>query len=257
MNYKHRIVYYGPASEKEVAALLNEHHNIPAQLLDTPAPVEVPFALTPTNKVFLAQYDAAQIRYMQISNRGEKFDPANDAELAIYNEYFGGGMNAIVFQEMREARGLAYSSSARMIQPWRLQDPAYYWTYIATQNDKMIDALTAFDEIIDNMPVSEQAFTIAKESLIGRLRTERITRDGILNYYLKQEHLGLTEDTRRQLYEAVQTMTLDDVVAYQQANVKDRKYITCILGREADLDMQSLQNWGKIIRLTQEDIFGY
>lgn len=52
-------------------------------------------------------------------------------------------------------------------------------------------------------------------------------------------------------------MTLDDVVAYQQTNVKDRKYITCILGREADLDMQSLQNWGKIIRLTQEDIFGY
>jgi hypothetical protein len=69
--------------------------------------------------------------------------------------------------------------------------------------------------------------------------------------------LGLTEDTRRQLFEAVQDMTLDDVVAYQQANVKDRKYITCILGREADLDMKSLEKWGKIIRLTQEDIFGY
>jgi len=52
-------------------------------------------------------------------------------------------------------------------------------------------------------------------------------------------------------------MTLADVVAYQQANVKDRKYITCILGREADLDMKSLEKWGKIIRLTPEDIFGY
>ena len=78
-------------------------------------------------------------------------------------------MNSIVFQEMREARGLAYSSSARMIQPWRLEDPAYYWTYIATQNDKMIDALTAFDEIINNMPVSEQAFAIAKASTISAL----------------------------------------------------------------------------------------
>ena len=52
-------------------------------------------------------------------------------------------------------------------------------------------------------------------------------------------------------------MTLDDVVAYQQNNVKNRKYITCILGRESDLDMKSLEKWGKIIRLTQEDIFGY
>ena len=107
------------------------------------------------------------------------------------------------------------------------------------------------------MPVSEKAFNIAKESLIGRLRTERITRVGVLNYYLSQEELGLSEDTRKQLYEAVQNMTLEDVVAYQQANIKDRKYITCILGRESDLDMKSLEKWGKIVRLTQKEIFGY
>ena len=69
--------------------------------------------------------------------------------------------------------------------------------------------------------------------------------------------MGLSEDTRKQLYEAVQNMTLEDVVAYQQANIKDRKYITCILGRESDLDMKSLEKWGKIVRLTQKDIFGY
>ena len=84
-----------------------------------------------------------------------------------------------------------------------------------------------------------------------------MTRDGVLNYYLTLEKLGLSEDPLSQLFEEVQTMTLNDVVTYQQANIKDRKYITCILGREADLDMQSLENWGKIIRLTQEDIFGY
>jgi predicted Zn-dependent peptidase len=121
----------------------------------------------------------------------------------------------------------------------------------------MIDALTAFDEIINNMPVSEQAFSIAKEALLNRLRTERITRSAVLIYYISQEELGLTEDTRKQLFEAVQKMTLDDVVAYQQKNVKNRKYITCILGRESDLDMKSLEKWGKIVRLSTEDIFGY
>ena len=128
---------------------------------------------------------------------------------------------------------------------------------IATQNDKMIDALTAFEEIINNMPLSEQAFAIAKEAIISRLRSERITKAEVLTYYLDQEELGLTEDTRKQLYEAVLNMTLDDVKAYQQENVKDRKAITAILGRESDLDMKSLEKWGKIVRLTQEDIFGY
>ena len=255
--YEHRVLYYGPMTMAEVSATVGDLHKVPATLKAVEKNETFQYQRADENIVYIAPYDANQIYMSAVSNQGEQYDVAKTPIITLYNEYFGGGMNSIVFQEMREARGLAYSSSARMIQPWRLEDPAYYWTYIATQNDKMIDALTAFDEIINNMPVSEQAFTIAKESLIGRLRTERITRDGILSYYLSQEDLGLTEDTRRQLYEAVQAMTLDDVVAYQQANVKDRKYITCILGREADLDMKSLEKWGKIIRLSQEDIFGY
>ena len=166
-------------------------------------------------------------------------------------------MNGIVYQEMREARGLAYSAMAFVEEPERKHHPYGYFTLIATQNDKMIDALTAFEEIINNMPLSEQAFAIAKEAIISRLRSERITKDDVLTYYLDQEELGLTEDTRKQLYEAVLNMTLEDVKAYQLANVKDRKTITSILGRESDLDVKSLEKWGKIVRLTQEDIFGY
>ena len=255
--YEHRVLYYGPMTIDEVSATVGNLHKVPATLKSIPKNESFKYQRADENIVYIAPYDANQIYMSAVSNQGELYSLEKAPIITLYNEYFGGGMNSIVFQEMREARGLAYSSSARMIQPSRLEDPAYYWTYIATQNDKMIDALTAFDEIVNNMPVSEQAFTIAKEALIGRLRTERVTRDGVLSYYLAQEKLGLIEDTRCQLYEAVQAMTLDDVVAYQQTNVKDRKYITCILGREADLDMKSLEKWGKIIRLTQEDIFGY
>ena len=255
--YEHRVLYYGPMTMDEVSATVANLHKVPETLKAMAKNESFKYQRADENIVYIAPYDANQIYMSAVSNQGEMYDVKKTPIVTMYNEYFGGGMNSIVFQEMREARGLAYSASARMIEPWRTEDPGYYWTYIATQNDKMIDALTAFDEIINNMPVSEQAFNIAKEALIGRLRTERITRSQILGYYLGQEDLGLTEDTRRQLYEAVQTMTLDDVVAYQQANVKDRKYITCILGREGDLDMEALEKWGKIIRLTPEDIFGY
>jgi hypothetical protein len=79
----------------------------------------------------------------------------------------------------------------------------------------------------------------------------------ILDYYEDMEDLGLTEDSRKNLFEVMQNLTLDDVIAYQQEHVKGRKYITCILGRESDLDMKSLESWGKIVRLTSGDIFGY
>ncbi len=113
----------------------------------------------------MAQYDAKQLYYLQFSNRGEKFDVAADPEITLYNEYFGGGMNTIVFQEMREARGLAYSASAYIMQP-HYGDMKYgYMAFIATQNDKMQTAIEAFDEIINQMPESEAAFKIAKEGV--------------------------------------------------------------------------------------------
>ena len=255
--YEHRVLYYGPMAMEEVVATVGECHKVPETLKTVAKNDTFKFQRADENIVYFAPYDANQIYLSAISNCDEMYDVEKMPIITLYNEYFGGGMNGIVFQEMREARGLAYSASARMIQPTRKDEPNYYRTYIATQNDKMIDALNAFDEIINNMPASEKAFNIAKESLIGRLRTERITRVGVLNYYLGQEELGLSEDTRKQLYEAVQNMTLEDVVAYQQANIKNRKYITCILGRESDLDMKSLEKWGKIVRLTQEEIFGY
>lgn len=98
----------------------------------------------------LAPYAAAQVYMAAISNRGEKFDPNIYPVATLYNEYFGGGMNSIVFQELREARGLAYSASAGLGEPSRLDKPYIYSTFIATQNDKMGDALTAFDEVINH-----------------------------------------------------------------------------------------------------------
>jgi predicted Zn-dependent peptidase len=256
-NTEHRIAYYGPMEMDEVSSMIGELHKVG----DTLKHIEKNTAFQPQlaneNIVYIAPYDANQIYLSSVSNYGEKYNEKLHPIITLYNEYFGGGMNSIVFQEMREARGLAYSAQAFMVEPSRIEDPVYYMTYIATQNDKMIDALTAFDDIINNMPVSEKAFGIAKEAIISRLRTERITPSMILDYYEDMEDLGLTEDSRKNLFEVMQNLTLDDVFAYQQEHVKGRKYITCILGRESDLDMKSLESWGKIVRLTSGDIFGY
>ena len=110
---QHEIRYIGPASETEAARFIEENHLIAEDL----KPLEkkrAAYLPVDASKVYLVQYDAKQIYYLQYSNRGEKLDLKADPYVALYNEYFGGGMNAIVFQEMREARGLAYSSSARL-----------------------------------------------------------------------------------------------------------------------------------------------
>ena len=193
----------------------------------------------------------------QISNTDQKFDPAIEPTRALYNEYFGGSMNSIVFQEMRETRGLAYSAWAALNKPRYLKYPYMVLTQIATQNDKMIDAINTFNEIINNMPESEKAFQLAKEGLINRLRTERIIKSDIIWSYINAQDLGEHVDSRIKLYNDIQNMTLKDIVNFQKEWMKDRTYVYCILGDKKDLDMDKLKTVGPIEELTQEQIFGY
>ncbi len=256
LDCQHEVIYYGPSSEQEVVKLISEGHKVASEL----KPLERKYAEyvpTPESKVFLVQYDAKQIYYLQYSNRGEKFDLAADPQIAMYNEYFGGGMNAIVFQEMREARGLAYSSQARLIEPSHKNDSYMYFAFIATQNDKMKTAIEAFDEIINDMPESQAAFDVAKEALISRMRTDRITGIDVINSYLGDREMGVSESREKQIYETVQTLTLEDVKAAQDKWVEGRTYVYGILGDIKDLDTDYLKTLGPVKILSLEEIFGY
>ncbi len=252
----HRVLYYGPLSQAEVKEALEQHHVVAADAapikFEATQPVEVK-----QSSVVLAQYDAKQLYYYQFSNRGEQFNVKNDPELQLYNEYFGGGMNAIVFQEMREARGLAYSAQAYLPMPSHATMPYTYTAFIATQNDKMQQAIEAFDEIINQMPESEAAFEIAKKALLERIRTERTVKEQVLWEYIFAEDMGIMEDRNKAIYEAVQAMTLADVKAAQEKWVKGRTYIYGILGDIQDLDLNYLKTLGPIQTVSQEDIFGY
>ena len=256
MECSHEVSYYGPATEDELSTLIRTNHRITEDL--KPLEISYPVAVsTPTSKVYLAPYDAKQIYYLQYSNNEEKLDLASDAQIRLYNEYFGGGMNSIVFQEMREARGLAYSAVGRLLEPEHKDDCYKYFAFIATQNDKMQTAIEAFDEIINDMPESETAFSIAKESLTTQYRTERITGRSILRSYMTAREMGINESRSKKIYENLSQLTLEDIKNTQKKWVEGRTYSYGILGDIKSLDTKYLKTLGPVEILTLEDIFGY
>lgn len=254
---EHSVMYYGPIAKETLIEEVNKYHRVPATLSKVADRNKFTFQETPQNRVIIAPYDAAQVYMASISNRGEKFDLSVYPVLTLYNEYFGGGMNSIVFQEMRESRSLAYTAGASMNEPERLDRPYIYNTFIATQNDKMGDALNAFDEIINNMPESEAAFNLAKEALAARLRTERIIGSDVFNSFLEAQDLGLDIDRRKVLFDEIQKLTLANVKDFQEKWVKGRTYTYCVLGNEKAIDMSKLSAHGPVIHVTTEEIFGY
>ena len=111
--------------------------------------------------------------------------------------------------------------------------------------------------IINEMPQSEAAFTVARDALLNRLRTGRTTGINVLSSYLDCRDRGLTEPENRAIYEKCQTMTLADVVAPQERWVKDRTYTYAILANRAAVDMDYISTLGPVRQLTLEEIFGY
>ncbi|MBR2962432.1 MAG: insulinase family protein [Alistipes sp.] len=254
-NYEHQILYYGPMKCGALVKMLNASHKVGDKLLPTEfVPLRQQRVDKPT--VTFAQYDAKQIYYLQYSCNDERYNQEKDAVTELYNTYFSGSMNAIVFQEMREARGLAYTAWAHYATPSIKSHPYSFSAFIATQNDKMRQAVEAFDEIIEDMPRSEAAFELAKQGLLSNYATQRTVRINVLWSYVSDKLFGM-ENNDKLVYEGVKSLTLDDVVDFQQKSIKGRKYNYGILGDRRDVDMRYLRKLGDVKFVSQEEIFGY
>ncbi len=255
--YEHEVHYYGPMSVKEVSDVITKKHRMPKNLVAAPAARHYMMETTPVNEVVIAPYDAKNIYMRMLHNENHQWNPEEAPVKALFNEYYGGGMNTIVFQELREARGLAYNAFALYRQPTYKDQAEFFFTHIITQNDKMMDCIHQFNNILDTIPQSDAAFVIAKDALTKRLASERKTKFGIINAWLAAKKRGIDYDLNERIYNALPNITLQDVVNFEKENIANKPYRYVILGDEKELDIESLQKIGPIKRLTTEEIFGY
>ncbi len=252
---EHSVVFYGPQSAGEITAMIHRAHKTPSTLSPVPSGTRFEMADTRENKVYFANYDANQ-SYLQTITKGMRFDQENIPVIQMYNGYFGGGMNAIVFQEMREKRGLAYTARSNYSAPSSPDDHYTNFSYIATQNDKIIDAFTAFDELFNDMPMSESSFRLAQEQLVSNIRTQRLKGASVIWSYINARKMGLDDDIRQRLYGELPRFTLTDVSRFNQEYVKGQPKTYVILGDEQAIDLEEVERrFGPITRLSKEDLF--
>jgi predicted Zn-dependent peptidase len=256
-NLKHSVLYYGKLSPEELSDVLGKAHPTPQALADVPKGKPYVRQEAKTNEIWIAPYDAKNIYLMMYHNESRDWHPEQEAVVDLFNEYYGGGMNGIVFQEMREARGLAYSAAAYYITPSKKDEKEYCQTYIITQNDKMMDAVNQFHVILNDMPASETAFQIAKDAVTKQLASMRVTKSGVINAYLMAKRLGIDYDQNERVYNALPGINLQTIVDFEKAQMANKAYRYIILGDEKELDMEALGKIGPIKRLTTEEIFGY
>ena len=256
-NMEHTVTYYGPYSEKQLNAMLAKEHKTAKKLAAVPEGKEYKMEEIKQNEIYIAPYEAKNIYLRYYQNEGKKSSVNDEALVSLFNEYFGGGMNAIVFQELRETRGLAYNAWASYLTPTRKDEKDYFVKHIISQTDKMMDCIHVFDDITNNLPQNEASFNLAKQSLMKSIQSRRITKDGVINAYLNAKLMGIDYDATKLYYEQIPSLTLQDVTNFEKQNIVGKPHRIIILGDEKNLDMKSLEKIAPIKRLSQEEIFGY
>mgnify|MGYP001212037900 CR=1 FL=1 len=175
----------------------------------------------------------------------------------LFNNYFGGDMSSIVFQQIREFRSLAYRVNGKyLLAPYKHRDRrGQFVTMLSTQCDKTTDALTVLDSLIHEMPEKAERVDIARQSIKNEINNDypsfREKSEEIAS--LKRE--GYTADPNKNLLDAVSGMDVTNISDFYRKNIKGRPYAYIVVGNEKQIDMKKLATFGTIIKVKPEDVY--
>ena len=254
LRYEHTIAYTGSLPLQQVLTTLKKHHPI-SGALEAPPPYRFYKARTP-EKTEIRFFDKSLAQALVYVEFGDvDYDEASVPATELYNSYFGGGMSGIVFQELREARALAYSAWARYFNGDRKGDQNRMVGSVACQPDKTVEAVAAFMDLMDNIPVSPERFEEARASILNRYRTNKISFRRVLGSVRSWERLGVPVDPRKSRFEKIQVAEMDDMLGFYGQNLKNRVKLISIVGDKNKIDLDALEKYGTVSEVGLEDIF--
>lgn len=255
-NYSHKILYYGPQPLEQFTAGLKANHSIPASFKVAGEKAKFTPVEQTNNQILFADYNMVQSEIRWVRN-GAIYNADKEPVVDIFNNYFGGGMGALVFQTIRESKALAYSTFAFFAKPDKKEDPFYTLAYVGCQADKFNESIVAMNELLNDLPNVEENIKFARAGMKKDIETERITQDGIIFNYLTAQQKGLNEDIRKKIYAAVDKIGYNELKAFHSQYIANKPYTYCIVASEKKLSADDMKKYGEFKKLSLEEIFGY
>lgn len=255
-NYQHRLFYYGKEDLAAVMPVIDKYHHVAAELKPYPEPKHFTEQSSDENNVYFVNYDMSQANIIFLA-KGPEFDKELMSPARLFGEYFGSGLSSIVFQEIREARGLAYSAFSSFSIPSKADESNFIYGFVGTQADKLKDATDALIALMNDMPEAEKQFELAKSSIKKQIESERIIKTNI--FWTNERNLdrGIDYDVRQDIYNYVNNVDMATFREFFDRYIKGNKYSFLILGNKNSLDQETLAKLGKVKELTLEELFNY
>ncbi len=169
--------------------------------------------------------------------------PCDRAAGSIFTEYFGSGMNSVMFQEIREFRSLGYSTKAYVVSSLLRLNPLYTYAYLGTQCDKTQEGVEAIRDLLVTFPERPEKVQPTIKNVVSSRNSNYLTFRRIpemVQYW--KEDLGWHRDFRADLTEQMSRLTIDDLRAFHTKYIKGRPLVVVISGNAKRFDPMAVAN---------------
>jgi len=175
---------------------------------------------------------------------------------SLYSEYLSGSMSSLIFQEIRESRGLAYSAYSRFSWGSTLKDESGLLGFMSTQADKVPVAVETFLGLLRDRSLSPERIETAKASLEQEFRSTRIDPRWVTSWVESWDELGEKTDPRRWEWKAVEKVDAAQTQAFA-GQFADVPVIIAIVGDRDRVGLDELAKMGKVTEVSAGDLFSY
>jgi predicted Zn-dependent peptidase len=243
----HRTLYFGPRAPEDLTDVVDL-----GTATETVSPRPPLHLRHPTrNRVFVL--DQARVG-VDVSISWARPTPKLDerAAVRVLNYYLDGDSSSRVYHELREARGLVYSSDAGFVSADRPIDDAYFDGSLSTQADKTIEALDLLLKVVTD-PVEDELFAIARGSVEQSMRRDRTEPRSRVYSVAAWDDEGIGTDPGPAIWTRLQSLEPADIERLL-APLREQPVIITIAGDLDAVGRHSLLKFGAVTEVTAADL---
>ncbi|MCY1062416.1 M16 family metallopeptidase [Nannocystis sp. SCPEA4] len=250
LDYQHKTFYFGPRSASDAAKVIGlgkGHRKLP---LRSP----VVYRKVPKPTLYFTHRDVAKST-IAVALPSAALTREQRPAARLLSEYLGGGMNTLLFQEMRESRGLVYYAWGVLLAGPRPSDAWALRGGLGTQSDKTSEALKVFFELLGR-PLDAVRLGSTRAAIEQEYRSSRVDprASGMLVH--AWDELGEKTDPRPWVWQTIGGMTQEQLQGFASGFAAVPPIVGLVGNRER-VDLEALKKIADVVEVAPSALFSY
>ena len=226
--------------------------------------------MKPSNSPFIQDrqsYDKPTVLFLPNSNvqqadiyfyiNGRPYDIASDVQSDAFNQYMSGGFTGLIMYEIREKRSMAYTAYGVDRTAQLPGKDCFFYGYIGTQSDKVVDAISTYMDILTDMPKDSTNLVALKAALKQAGQTAKPSMRGMASTFEYWQRLGYKDDPAKVNAAAIDNLTFEDIEKFYEDNIKGKPVTVILMGDPKKINLKEIEaKMGcKVTKLSPAKIF--